>query len=85
MAINNRDRIGKALELLSEGIYDDVDEIMTKTFQTRDWNKVWARQEAEKYGSKPLEMAKNDVQTQLRAITEFGRYFNGLLSRSPKA
>lgn len=85
MAINNRDRIGKALELLSEGIYDDVDEIMTKTFQTRDWNKVWARQEAEKYGSKPLEMAKNDVQTQLRAITEFGRYFNGLLSRSQQA
>lgn len=85
MAMNNKERVGRALALLSEGLIDPVDEVMTRTFQTREWNKVWAKQEAEKHGSKPLKMAKDDVQTQLRAITEFGREFNGLLSRSQQA
>lgn len=85
MAINNRDRIGKALDLLSEGLVDPVDEVMTQAFQTKEWNKIWAQKEAEKHGSKPMEMSKTDVQTQLRAITEYGREFNGLLARSQQA
>lgn len=85
MAMNNRDRIGKALDLLAEGLMDPVDEIMTKTFQTKDWNRTWSEREAEKHGSKPLDMTKGDVQTQLRAITEFGREFNGILPRSQQA
>lgn len=85
MAINNRDRIGKALDLLSEGLVDPVDEVMTHAFQTKEWNKVLAQKDAEKYGSKLREIAKGDVQTQLRAITEYGREFNDLLARSQQA
>lgn len=85
MAINNRDRIGKALDLLSEGLVDPVDDVMTRAFQTEEWNTVWAQKDAEKHGSQPLKMAKTDVQTQLRAITEYGREFNGLLARSQQA
>ena len=85
MAINNRDRIGKALDLLSEGLVDPVDDVMTQVFRTKEWNRVWAQREAERHGSQPLEMSKTDVQTQLRAITEFGREFNGLLARSQQA
>lgn len=29
MAMNNRDRVGKAFDLLSEGLLDEVDEVMT--------------------------------------------------------
>ena len=32
MAVNNRDRISKAFDLLSEGLQDVVDEVMTKAY-----------------------------------------------------
>lgn len=38
MAINNRDRVGKAFDLLSEGLLDFVDEAMTRGYGSADWN-----------------------------------------------
>lgn len=85
MALNNRERIGKAFEYLVEGLYDPVDDIMTKTFGGKDWNVRWSASYAEKNKKEPQVISKDDVQTQLRAITEFGREFNEILPRSQQA
>lgn len=86
MVLNNRDRVGKALDLLSEGLVDVVDEVMTKVFRTSDWPTIWAARDSAKYGtSSARRIAKQDVQTQLRAITEYGRDFNQELSRSQQS
>ena len=37
MAMNNRERIGRAFDLLSEGLLDAVDPVMTQAFDTSDW------------------------------------------------
>jgi predicted AAA+ superfamily ATPase len=76
MALSNRERVGKGLELLGEGLYDIVDEVMSKEFGTSDWNVVWARSIGPNYL-----MAKDDVAIQLKAITEKGFCFKDLLSR----
>ena len=81
MAINNRDRVGKAFDLLSEGLLDPVDDVMARTYGTRDWTVSWAEEDARKFGNAPRTMTKEDVQVQLRAITEKGRIFSELLSR----
>lgn len=85
MALNNKERIGKAFEYLVEGLYDPVDEVMTRIFGGEDWNVRWSASDAGKRNKEPQEISKNDVQTQLRAITEFGREFNGILTRSQQA
>lgn len=85
MAMNNRERVGKAFEYLSEGLIDPVDEIMTQVFKTRDWAEKWAREEQQKRGTSFHPMDKGDVQVQLRAITEYGKAFNEVLSRSQQA
>jgi len=33
MALNNRDRVGKAFEFLSEGLEDPVSDVMTRVFR----------------------------------------------------
>ena len=81
MALNNRDRIGKAMELLREGLIDVVDEVMTRVFGS-DWNIAWAEGEREKFGGPLKKMEKHDVQTQLRALTEEGYQFRDFLSRA---
>lgn len=85
MIMHNREYVGKAFELLSEGLTDPVDAVMTKVFHSPDWTAVWARIDQEKYGTPPRTMSKHDVQVQLRAITEYGRDFNGILSRAQQA
>lgn len=85
MALNNRDRVGKAFDLLSEGLMDVVDEAMTDSFQTSAWPERWAEREARRNGSFSRKYTKHDVQVQLRAITEFGRNFNDYLSRSQQS
>ena len=42
MAMNNRDRVGKAFDLLSEGLLDEVDEVMTRAYKTANWPAAWA-------------------------------------------
>lgn len=85
MAINNRDRVGKAFDFLSEGLTDPVGEVMSKVFRTPNWTDAWALADQQKYGTPLRELSKEDVQVQLRAITEFGREFNDILSRSQQA
>lgn len=85
MAVNNRDRISKAFDLLSEGLQDVVDEVMTKAFGSSQWPTMWADEDARRRGSAPKILAKHDVQVQLRAITERGYEFRDVLSRAQQS
>ncbi|PPH37214.1 AAA family ATPase [Rathayibacter sp. AY1E3] len=82
MAMNNRDRVGKAFDLLSEGLLDDVDEVMTRAYRTTDWPTQWAQEDAQRRGGPLRTLTKHDVQVQLRAITEQGYHFKETLSRA---
>ncbi|CEA09674.1 hypothetical protein BN1051_03046 [Arthrobacter saudimassiliensis] len=82
MAINNQERLFKAFGLLAEGLEDIVDEVMTQALGTPEWPTQWSLEEAAKSGRAPQILAKNDVQVQLRAITEKGYYFKDVLSRA---
>lgn len=82
MAMNNQERLFKAFGLLSEGLQDTVDEVLTNAFGTSDWPEKWAQQDADKSGRSPQILEKDDVQVQLRAITEKGYYFKDVLSRT---
>jgi predicted AAA+ superfamily ATPase len=79
MALTNRERIGKGLELLLEGLYDVVDEVMTQEYGTSDWNVRWAQESGRESYS------KSDVYTHLRAITEQGACFKDVLSRAQQS
>lgn len=85
MAVNNRDRISKAFDLLSEGLQDVVDEVMTKAYGSSQWPTIWAEEDARRRGSAPKILAKHDVQVQLRAITERGYEFRDVLSRAQQS
>jgi len=85
MALSNRERIGRGLQLLAEGLQDVVDPVMTNAFGTEDWHEAWAAEDASRHGSAARRMRKHDVQTQLRAITEKGREFNSVLTRSQQS
>lgn len=82
MAMNNQERLFKAFGLLSEGLYDTVDEVMTAAFGTSDWNTKWSLEDAAKRSRPAQRMDKTDVQVQLRAITEKGYDFKEVLSRA---
>lgn len=82
MAMNNRDRVGKAFDLLSEGLLDVVDEVMTAAYGTSDWPVKWAAEDAQRRGGPLRTLTKHDVQVQLRAITEQGYHFKEVLSRA---
>ncbi len=82
MAMNNRDRVGKAFDLLSEGLLDSVDEVMTAAYGTSDWTAAWAQEDAQRRGGPARTLTKHDVQVQLRAITEQGYRFKDVLSRA---
>ncbi len=82
MAMNNRDRVGKAFDLLSEGLLDEVDDVMTRAYKTADWPAAWAKEDTQRRGWPLRTLTKHDVQVQLRAITEQGYHFKGVLSRA---
>lgn len=82
MAMNNRDRVGKAFDLLSEGLLDEVDEVMTRVHSSSEWPAKWAEEDAQRRGGPPRTYTKHDVQVQLRAITEQGYHFKDVLSRA---
>lgn len=85
MALSNKDRVTKAFDLLAEGLLDTVDEVMTNVLKTSEWPDVWAERDAQKYGTPKRKLTKHDPQVQLRAITEFGKEFSGLLSNGQRA
>jgi len=80
MALSNRDRINQGFELLAEGLTDPVDEVMTQVFAGSDWNMIWAQRDG-----RGQSLSKTDPAVQLRAITDFGREFAGLLPRPQQA
>ena len=82
MAITNAERLFKGFNHLSEGLHDLVDEVMSKAFGGPDWPEKWALEIAQRKGGRPFELAKDDVQVQLRAITEQGYHFKDVLSRT---
>ncbi|WP_454168036.1 DUF499 domain-containing protein [Microbacterium lacticum] len=82
MAINNHERLYRAFDILAEGLEDVVDEVMTRAFGTADWPTKWAREDADKSGRPLQTLTKDDVQVQLRAITEKGFQFKDVLSRA---
>ena len=85
MAMSFRDRVGRGFELLAEGLADTVDEVMTSVFRTSDWNDAWAIRDAQNNGKPVRPMSKTDPAVMLRAITEYGRDFNDVLSRTHQA
>lgn len=84
MAINNREKLTRAFDLLAEGLFDVVDEAMTSALGP-DWNEQQARYYAQKHGTEPRPLAKTDPSTQLKMITERGRDFNDVLTRSQQS
>lgn len=82
MAMNNRDWVGKAFDLLFEGRLEVVDEVMTQAYKTPDWPAAWAKEDAQRRGGPLRPLAKRDVQVQLRVITEQGYHFKDVLSRA---
>lgn len=85
MALTNSDRIDRAFSLLSEGLLDLVDPVMTEVFHSEDWPTRLAEEDARKYGGSPRPLNKFDPHVQLRVITERGRAFSDVLSRSQQA
>ena len=85
MALTNIDRIDRAFSLLSEGLLDLVDPVMTAEFDSEDWPTRLAEEDVHKYGGSIRTLRKNDPHVQLRVITERGRAFYGVLSRSQQA
>ena len=85
MALNNRERITRAFDLLQEGLHDLVDEVMTRYFHTSDWPERMSAQDAQRYGRERRRLEKTDPQVQLRAITEYGREFSRELSRGQQS
>ncbi|MDR2896878.1 MAG: DUF499 domain-containing protein [Propionibacteriaceae bacterium] len=84
MALSHRDRVGKGLDLLAEGLLDIVDEVMSKA-DGPNWNEVWAADLARKNASTPRPMAKGDVAVLLRAIRDKHYLFKELLSSGQRA
>lgn len=85
MAPTNRERIDRGFTLLSEGLFDLVDPVMTEVFGSEDWPTRMAEVDARKQGGRARKLTKTDPQVQLRAITEWGRSFAGVLSRFQQA
>lgn len=73
--------VGNALDLLSEGLRDLVDQVLSEEYKTADWHERWAADEAAKRG-RPFNCAKEDVQIQLLALTQRKYLFRNRLSNT---
>jgi len=76
MAINNRDRVSKALELAVEGLLPYVDQHMSAVAPGKDWVELLEARDAA--NGKHGVYSKNDLHTLLRCITESRKAFDGL-------
>lgn len=86
MSLTNRERVGRALGLLADGLAGPVDDVMRKSFGVENWNELWAAQDAQP-GRKPLRYSKSDSHILLKAIThhEYGKKFNPVLKWHQRA
>ncbi|MEV5414519.1 Swt1 family HEPN domain-containing protein [Thermopolyspora sp. NPDC052614] len=81
MALSNRDRIGRGLELLGMGLEPFVDMMMSMaTSGNQDWVEVLQARDAAKHGVHRT-YEKSDVRFLLRVLTEEWRVFKERLSR----
>ncbi|MDQ6850301.1 MAG: DUF499 domain-containing protein [Actinomycetota bacterium] len=83
MATSNRDRIGRGLDLLSEGMVPYVDEIMTAAARGSDWVAMLSARENARQG-RTVTSSKTDVALLLRVLA-FEEPFKKRLSRSERA
>ncbi|WP_433243497.1 Swt1 family HEPN domain-containing protein [Streptosporangium sp. CA-135522] len=81
MALSNRDRIGRGLEILGVGLEPFVEMMMSMaTPGSQDWAKVIEARDAAKHGTNKV-YEKTDVRFLLRIIIEEWRVFKDRLSR----
>lgn len=82
MALSNKEKVGRGLDLLAAGLKPFVDRHMqAATPGARDWVEVLAARDAARHGvSRPL--SGDDVRVLLRALTEEWRAFGDALSRA---
>lgn len=81
MALTNRDRVGKGMEVLAQGLRPFVDRHMSgKVPEGRDWVEILAARDAAKHGTVRKQSA-DDPRFLLRVLTEEWRAFDGALSR----
>ena len=81
MATSNRDRIGRAFELLSDGLGPFVEQHMSAAVPAgADWLAVLAARDEAKHGT-ARQLSRTDPQLLLRVLTEEWRVFKDHLSR----
>lgn len=81
MALSNRDRIGRGLEILLRGLEPFVDMMMSMAMPgSRDWVEVLEARDEQKHGTS-RSYSKSDIRFLLRVMTEEWRVFKDRLSR----
>lgn len=76
---NPRILVDNALTLLSKGLREVVDRVLTQAYGTSDWHEAWAEEETKRRGH-PFNCAKDDVQIHLIALTSKKHLFRGQLN-----
>ena len=85
MAINNRDRIGRAFDILAAGLGPFVDARMTAAAPDgRDWVEMLQIRDASRHGSE-RQYSRSDPRFLLRVITDEWRAFKDQLSRGEQS
>jgi predicted AAA+ superfamily ATPase len=85
MAMSNRERVGRGLEILAAGLGPFVDERMTAAAPAgRDWVEMLQARDAAKHG-RDKQYSKSDPQFLLQVITEEWRAFRDHLSRAEQS
>jgi Swt1-like HEPN len=85
MALSNRDRVGRGLELLARGLEPFVDQRMSAAVPAgADWVTVIAERDRQRHGTS-RSSSKSDPQLLLRMLTEEWRVFRNDLSRGQQA
>ena len=85
--LTNRDRIGRALDFLVQGLAGPVDTVMRSAFGDQEnWNELWARESASS-SSRVSRFAKDDAHYLLKAIADrkFAKDFGRLLNQHQRA
>jgi hypothetical protein len=85
VAVSNRDRVGRGLEILAVGLAPFVDAGMAAVAPAgRDWVEVLSARDAVKHGS-AKQNSRSDPRFLLRVITEEWRAFRDQLSRTEQS
>ena len=77
MAISNRDRVGRGLEILTDGLGPFVEAQMSAAVPDgRDWVELLEARDASRHGSE-RQYSRSDARFLLRVLTEEWRGVNG--------